>query len=221
MNSPTFLYLVQTPGKIPEIYDYLKSKKIVLLSFKENTEETDIFFPGSTWTTGRNKLREHVISKNMVFDYYIFLDDDVQFEEMSQEEGFNKFEEMVNIYKPEICVPKLQLFYDNLFDNNINSTVTTIFYDAIYSCFSHKMLLNNIIFPYDDTFDKNSWWISQYILFMLCSLLNIDILLFRNINISNTQHNEYPRSMEKSNEAQEHVFKKLSDLNIQFDKKWY
>ena len=75
-----YLYLIQASDKLPEIYNCLRERDFILLSYKEDTEDTDIFYPNSTWTTGRNKLIEHARSLEEEYDYYICLDEDIVFE---------------------------------------------------------------------------------------------------------------------------------------------
>ena len=73
------LYLIQARAGLPQIYECLRTRSFLLLSYKEETPDTTIFAPTSTWNVGRNLLREHVISQNLIFDYYVFLDEDVVF----------------------------------------------------------------------------------------------------------------------------------------------
>ena len=75
----TVLYLIQARAGLPQIYECLRTRSFLLLSYKEETPDTTIFAPTSTWNVGRNLLREHVISQNLIFDYYVFLDEDVVF----------------------------------------------------------------------------------------------------------------------------------------------
>ena len=75
----TALYLIQARAGLPQIYECLRTRSFLLLSYKEETPDTTIFAPTSTWNVGRNLLREHVISQNLIFDYYVFLDEDVVF----------------------------------------------------------------------------------------------------------------------------------------------
>ncbi|WP_306250207.1 hypothetical protein [Parvularcula sp. IMCC14364] len=54
-NRSRTLYLIQAKDALPERYACLNGRHI-LLSYGEETSDTDIFMPDSTWTTGRNRL---------------------------------------------------------------------------------------------------------------------------------------------------------------------
>lgn len=204
------LYLIQTSGAMPDLLSCLKKKNHVLLSFRENTPDTTIFFPKSTWTTGRNKIREHVLKMTKKYDYYIFLDEDIKFRDFSQEDGFNNFEKLLLQYQPYIANPNYVGYYPDVKNSNVR---TTIEYDGMYNAFSKDAFFSNLLFPYIDKFDPQSWWMSQYVLYMLCSIFKKDVVLFTNIIITNENHSEYPRGYwECLNEVQKFV---LTDLAIQ------
>ena len=165
------------------------------MSYLEKTTETTIFFPKSTWTSGRNKIREHVISLEKQYDYYVFLDEDVVFDKMSQKEGFSKFEELINDCSPYIANPIVDEYYNTTtYDNNVELGLvqTTIWYDGMCNAFSKDAFFSNDIFPYNETFDKVNWWGSQYIMIMLCSLYEKEVVIFNNLRVNNIQHTPYP-----------------------------
>jgi hypothetical protein len=192
-NKPNLkiLYLIQTSGKLPEIYECLRNRNFVLLSFKENTSDTTIFYPKSTWTTGRNKLRDYVLEQKEEYDYYIFMDEDVVFSNYSQEDGFNKFEELIKKYNPYIANPNVDRYYNHI--KFLGEAQTTVWYDGICNAFSKDAFNSNIIFPYVDIFDNESWWASQYIVIVLCSIYNKEVVLFKNLKIINGVHSNYPK----------------------------
>ena len=211
-NNLNYIYLIQTAGSLPQIYSkFRNNKKYVILSYKINTEDTDIFFPNSTWTTGRNKLREYCLNLPEKYDYYIFLDDDIVF---LNNLLFDNFEDYLNKYRPFIGNPKL-LHYPE-YNNLKNNITTTIWFDGICNAFSREALNCNIIFPYIDIFDKENWWMSQYIMIILCSLYKKEVIVFNDIIIDNKNHSEYPKK---------NVWKKvenfvLNNNNDIFDKNW-
>ena len=216
IENKKFLYIIQAASKLPNIYDCLKKRDYVLLSFKENTEESTIFYPDSTWTTGRNKLREYIFNLKQRYDYYIFLDEDVVFTECSQEDGFNKFEELIIKYKPFIANPNKIDYFVICSNFPLGEAQTTIWFDGICNAFSNEAFFSNIIFPYVDIFDTKSWWMSQYIMILLCSLYNKEIVVFPNLKIKNDIHSEYPKE-NVFKETQEFVFNNLinvTQLNI-------
>ena len=198
-NLFTFLYLIQSSTKLPDVLECLRSKDFVLLSFKEDTPDTTIFFPKSTWTTGRNKLREYALSLKKKYDYYIFLDEDVVFSNYSQVDGFNCFEFLINKYKPPIANPNYVGYYDEttfpFTSKPLQEAQTTIWFDGLCNAFSYNMLVHIDIFPYIDKFDNVSWWMSQYGMIMLCSIFNIEVCVFPHLLIENISHSSYPRGM--------------------------
>jgi hypothetical protein len=212
LYNPTFLYLIQASKNLPEKYNYLRNKDFILLSYKENTIDTKIFFPNSTWTTGRNKLREYVLENKLLYDYYIFLDEDVEFIKYSQEEGFEIFEKLLKIYTPHIANPNL-IDYGHPYKNNSNIT-KTIWYNGIFNAFNYDIFTNNIIFPYIDKFDNNSWRISQYIMIILCSFYNIDVFVFNDVQISNINHSEYQQGDLIFKEIESYVFNTILNTKI-------
>jgi hypothetical protein len=219
IENKKYLYIIQTSSKLPEIYHCLRSREFVLLSFKENTPDTTIFYPQSTWTTGRNKLREYILTMKKQYDYYIFLDEDVVFSQYSQKDGFNKFEELIQIYKPYIANPNYDGYYTNHNGNLLGEAQTTIWFDGMCNAFSKEAFFSNIIFPYIDIFDSKSWWVSQYIMIILCSIHNKEVVLFNHLKVTNEIHSEYPK-LDVFKEAEEFVFTILmKNCNSNWNKK--
>ncbi len=73
----TVLYLIQTSAGLPKIYECLKKRSYILLSYKEDTSDTTIYAPDTTWAGGRNRLYQYVKDNNLLYDYYVFMDEDV------------------------------------------------------------------------------------------------------------------------------------------------
>jgi len=214
IENKNYLYIIQSASKLPDIYDCLRKRDFVLLSFKENTEDTTIFYPGSTWTTGRNKIREHILNMKQNYDYYIFLDEDIIFNDYNQEDGFNKFEELIEKYKPFIANP-------NDFNGYYTKTAyiipsaeaqTIIWFDGMCNAFSNEAFFSNIIFPYVDVFDSSSWWMSQYIMIILCSIYNKEVVLFPDLIVSNIIHSGYPRN-DVFKETEQYVLNNLTSFS--------
>ena len=210
IEDKKYLYIIQSPSKLPDIYDCLKNRDYINLSFKENTPDTTIFYPGSTWTTGRNKLREHILSLKQKYDYYIFLDEDVVFTHYSQEDGFNKFEELLTKYNPYIANPNFDGYYtitNGLFKREAQNTV---WFDGMCNAFSKEAFFSNTIFPYVDKFESKSWWMSQYVMIILCSLHQKEVLVFPELKVHNICHSDYPK-MDVFKETEKYVFDNLID----------
>ena len=219
MSELTFLYITQTAAGLPRIYECLRKKEHVILSYRDKTPDTHIFFPKSTWTTGRNALREYIIDLEKHYDYYIFLDEDVVFDGYSQEDGFNKLEELVTTYRPKIATPHYVNWEFNRLLHSA-SAQTTVWYDGIMNIFSRETLISTDIFPYVDRFDPICWWTSQYIMIILCSIYNKDIIMFNDLKIKNTLSSPYPRGNNGLELAKEYVFKIMGkDGELEWDKK--
>lgn len=199
---PKCLYLIQCSSKLPDIYSCLKNKNIVVLSFKEETEDTTIFFPNSTWTTGRNKLREYALSLEDRYDYYIYLDEDILFKNISQKDGFRHFEHLLDIYKPLIGNPQMENkgwynSHGNLIKNAEAQSV--VCFDGIMNAYSKEIFFENTIFPYDDHFDKTNWWGSQIMTWIKCNYYYKDkVTLFPQLKIRNTCSSDYPQEVNNS-----------------------
>jgi FkbM family methyltransferase len=197
IEDKKYLYLIQSASKLPDIYKCLKNcvhRDVVLLSYKEHTSDTSIFYPGSTWTTGRNKLREYVLNLKKNYDYYIFLDDDVSFAYCSQEDGFTTFERLLSKYNPFIANPNYDGYYLTYGIIPSVEAHTTIWFDGMFNAFSKEAFFSNQIFPYIHKFDDNSWWMSQYAMIILCSVYDKEVLLFPGLKINNVNHSEYPKN---------------------------
>ena len=212
IENKKYLYIIQSTAGLPDVYNCLKTRDYILLSFKENTPDTTIFFPGSTWTTGRNRLREHILNLKQKYDYYIFLDNDVVFSEFSQEDGFNKFEELLVKYKPYIANPNFDGYYTETGIVLPVEAQTTIWFDGMCNAFSKEAFFSNIIFPYIDYFDKESWWMSQYVMIILCSLYNKEIILFPNLKVDNLIHSCYPKN-DVFKQTETYVFNNLINVD--------
>lgn len=70
-------YLTQTATDISDAYkEFFRGKDLFFVTFKTANERALAFMPGSTWSDGRNRLWEEMRDQ---YDYYIFIDDDLQF----------------------------------------------------------------------------------------------------------------------------------------------
>lgn len=206
LEEISLCYLIQAKDILPSIYECLRSKPHVLLSYKENTTDTDIFYPNSTLTTGRNKIREYVIEKKMKYDYYIFLDEDVKFIEVTQEEGFRQFEELLKKYNPIVATPNYVGYYQQSQKHlpTIEEAQNTVWLDGLCNAFSYEAFHSNLLFPYVDKFDTISWWASQYIMIALLYTYNREITVFNFLKIVSTQGSDYPKG-DFTSQALEHV----------------
>jgi len=188
------VYLVQTSDYIPDYVKVLEDmgRDVYILSYKEPVKhENSIFFPNSTFATGRNKLAG-IVPKDYL--YYVFLDDDVNLlvreERYPEDEGKNPwkiFDDFLLEYEPAIGTaycgrgtsnsPMLTYLSDE-------ETNTLKEFEVIIMAI-HKDIMN-ICFPMYTGFDDSSWFwtCTSHLLFMAAisksSLLQCNKLLLLN-----------------------------------------
>ncbi|NBP57557.1 hypothetical protein EBU71_13675 [bacterium] len=153
-DDVSFVYLIQAKGSLPSIYECLRSRDFILLSYKEQTQDSHIYFPNSTWTTGRNKLREYALNLKKKYDYYIFLDEDVVFLEKNQEDGFTEVERLIRKYLPIIATPNYVGYYEAHAQKRveqITEATTTIEVDALFNITrtDDEVQLDDLLESYD------------------------------------------------------------------------
>lgn len=183
------LYMIQCEGT-HEPYEELKQNAnadIIYLSWKQQHNDM-IFFPDSSWTDGRNRLMEEARGRSKTYEYYILLDDDIQF----NTGGFALFEELLLVHRPAIAVPHF-VGYDNNVDLTQKIGLPYMF-DACFTAFHKTIFFDDTILPYCNFFDEISWWYSQYILIVLSNVFyEGHILQFNEILIFSSQARDYPR----------------------------
>ena len=201
----TFLYLCQTSTaksveNIKKGFQESEFRKLKLLTFKEKVKDC-IYLPRSTWTEGRNELIEWA-KQQPEFDYYILMDDDIQFElgnyerieyEISELSPYYYCPEYVGYYNESVVKEFLspQLQYKDICYNK------TVWSDAICSCFHKKLFFDDFILPYEARYDSITWWISQAILFnKVAYKYPNNSIVSRTVKILNTNHGEYPRNLD-------------------------
>lgn len=70
-------FLTQTASDVSDYYKkFFLGKDLFFVTFKNPNDKAVDYVPKSTWSEGRNKLWESVKDK---YDYYVFIDDDLQF----------------------------------------------------------------------------------------------------------------------------------------------
>lgn len=177
------LYLVQTASSRP--YPDIPDDKLCLLTFKQPADNA-IFLPNSTWTTGRNALLQAVLdkaAKGEVYDYYIFLDDDLIWTSGS----FQEFEDRLEASKPLIAFPHMRGYA---------YTPVTFMYDACFNAFHKDVIFKTDLLPYVADFDHISWWYSQFIVIYktLYMFSSSEIGSYGDLIVDNSAHNPYPRA---------------------------
>jgi hypothetical protein len=202
------LYLTQCAGGLPSFYKWMGGD-YVLLSFIQKTAETHLYAPGSTWTEGRNLLREYVLSDSRLlsYDYFCFMDGD-----LIAESGMNWRDLEREIYKRncKIALPRLWNYsrenrgigVDYLDSKNpsINPDKylyqTVDWFDAACNYFSREVFIGDLIFPYWQRFDSSSWQTSQFVLIVLSNHhYKNEVMQFNSFKIpENIEHSDYPKN---------------------------
>lgn len=186
-----FLYLVQSKGALPEIYDRIPTERsdMILLTWKDRVEGA-IHFPKSTWTQGRNRLLQEALDRQGDYLYYIFLDEDVLF----TKGDWRTFEDALLKYEPAVATPYCPWYSPEKKPRLDLEAHTCGWFDAMYNAFHREIIEDRLILPYYDTFDGESWWYSQLFVIELVQELFPDHLLQVNtVWTDNAKHQEYPR----------------------------
>lgn len=168
MATKRFLYLVQVEGELPGHLRSLESKDsdVRFLSWKtRSADPRGVFYPHSSWTEGRNRLYKEI--EGTTYEYYIFLDDDVEMHVRRGRagNGWRAFEAFLIDYEPAVGVARYmwQLQGGGL---DLSQPVQGVrFFDALANAF-HREAVHTLL-PYCDLLDRYSECYSQSV---LCSL---------------------------------------------------
>lgn len=81
MNAKKHVYLLQGEAKYIDKFAVLRNRKtsdFFCLTY-DKAKENCIFLPNSTWSEGRNRLLQEALKTKTPYQYFTFLDDDVEF----------------------------------------------------------------------------------------------------------------------------------------------
>ncbi|MEG3881163.1 tetratricopeptide repeat protein [Microcoleus sp. herbarium7] len=184
-----FLYLVQTDGELPSHYSNINHENAdVLYLCWKHPRPGDIYFPNSTWTQGRNKLLEAAKQLEGDYLYYIFLDDDIEF----IAGDWRIFEALLLEYQPGIATPQVT-FYPTKFDDSVEVQIVYAF-DAVFNAFHRDVVADNVLLPYLENFDEESWLLSQLILIHLAGVCYHEkVWQFNHVKVTQVKHRPYPK----------------------------
>lgn len=204
---------------MPELYRCLADKPHALLSYQTRTAQTAVYAPGSTWTSGRNKLVEYVKTNELIYDWYIFLDEDIVFYEMTQKDGFEMFlSVLASCDYPIVTVNKGTYNYNNnkaRFKNVLPDSIakrgltnprwafqSVDWFDGLFNAFSREAFFGGRLLPYTENFDSQSWWISQFVMTLHANHhYRNRIVQCNNIKVRDLQSAQYPRGYDSFGEA--------------------
>ncbi len=203
----SFIYLVQ--GNAVRIDRYLPLRErpdadAVFLTYDQEREGC-IYFPGSTWASGRNRLLAEA-KKRGSYLYFIFMDDDVEF----MRGGYDEFESLLMQLRPAAATPvfpctraycigffnsfffKWSFFFKRFYP--VLKYQVFHFSDPQLIAFHNDVMQDGIVSPLMESFDSKSWHIPSAIqLIMLRSFYGKALLSFNTITVSNDCHRIYPR----------------------------
>jgi hypothetical protein len=190
----SFLYLIQ--GSSINVIKYTNlnntnSDVIVLTYDKELTQNEfpsiiNIFLPKSTWAEGRNTQLDYAKKMTIKYEYYIFLDDDIEFIKGS----FKDFQNKLLEFKPAIGIPLLDVIknsYRYIHGIDIQHPIS---FDQAIQAFHKNVIDDGIVLPYVTDFDEISWWYSCEInTYLSFSKYIGKIMQFNDLHVENKGHN--------------------------------
>lgn len=179
-----FVYLTQVKRDLPEHLEQLESadSDVIFISWKEKSSDPRaIFAPNSTWTFGRNRLYKEVQNTN--YEYYIFLDGDVELTHQKVYHGYRSvadanpwrlFEKYLLEFRPAVGVPDYRWHlaggWKNYGYKDYGQEIQTLrFFDAALTAFHRDAF--NVLMPYYDGLEPESECYSQQLLSHLASVL--------------------------------------------------
>ncbi|XP_064631139.1 uncharacterized protein LOC135489634 [Lineus longissimus] len=171
-----YVYLIQ--GASVTMLDQLVSnsnRDVLWLTY--SSESGDLYWPNSTWTTGRNLLLEHAVERGSRmskkgYKYFIFLDDDTTLSfsyygrRWKSERGCNSdvvwtcFEQFLGAHVPAISYPHYTQ-QGHHFYNKKSLVNSNYHFDAMMVAYHRDTL--SFLLPYSTEFEAQSWWASSVI----------------------------------------------------------
>lgn len=186
-----FLYLIQGQANLVTNYFHLKERiraEALYLTYDKEIPGAD-YHPNTTWAEGRNILLEKAKSRD-TYDYYIFLDDDIELKRGS----WDLFEEKLIQYLPAIGVPIVpKTRYTPIMQDGKQWDCQAFrIHDEQFMAIHRDVINDNLIFPYVTQFDNLSWWaaceIQQILIHTLYQRYTIQ---FNGIEIANLVHGRH------------------------------
>lgn len=188
-----FLYLIQGSKEKCLRFNSLQTKfaDLIVLTYDHKIADHELnclrslHLPNSTWSEGRNFQINIAKSLSSVYDYYIFLDDDV----LMAKGDFVKFQKLLIEYKPGVGLPLCDLVKNSNYYLSNFPVQRPIAIDQLVQAFSCDFFFNSILLPYITEFDDISWWYSCEINSYLILKYHIDdVLQFNEIEVINGNH---------------------------------
>ncbi len=188
MTYKYYIYMVQGQADLVKNYMHLGDRAGVDAVYLTYDREMDgaLYFPNSTWAEGRNRMMEEALGKGKRYEYYIYIDDDVEF----KRGGWDRFEELLMRYRPAVGVPVVMKSEKTPFP--LHKYQTFIFNDEQMMAFHREVVEDRILLPYQVRFDSVNWWASCEIQQILIqNFYSSNSLQFNEIEIANTERGRY------------------------------
>lgn len=197
-----FLYMIQ--GKCSNVVKYLHlnagTSQLVGLTYDQPQAGFD-FLPKSSFAQGRNHLYRLAIQRFDDFEYFVFLDDDVEFCRGS----FEQMERNLARYQPSVGVPLTEKTRRSAIAVSWGEHVYPLLRsqrfhvnDEQYLACSREVIRAQKILPYLEQWDKESWFVTCLIQEALIQHYYFSTARqFNDCEIRNDQHSgDYPHNLD-------------------------
>lgn len=174
-----YIYLIQSRQYYKYFEELVSDTSDAIVLFWKDFDETElpnrhdwerIDCHKSTWNSGRNVLLKNAICRDVDYEYYIFMDDDIGFNihtpQTTTTSAFREFEYFLNTYNPAVGCVRGNWHNHHRRELDVCSPHC---YDACFNAI-HKNLLK-IFMPYVEKYDNYSWWWSQEIVCAVSSVI--------------------------------------------------
>ena len=200
----SFIYLVQGHSELITSLYYIKNRKnsdFLFLTYDKKIEDC-LFFPNSTWASGRNFLLKKALEKQERYLYYIFMDDDVSF--LRGDIGL--WESEILKHKPAAAMPAFVLQKKSVLGIGLSYALknTTLHLpyqicatgDPQLLALHRDIIYDSIALPYQTKYDSVSWYETSAIQqLLLWNLYGKYTLQFNKIYVGNETHRDYPKKI--------------------------
>jgi len=195
----SFLYLVQGTAALVSGFIELRHRTRADALFLTYDHPLDgaIFFPNSSWAQGRNRLLAEAGAIGHEYLYYVFLDDDVVFDQGN----WDVLERQLLRYRPAVAVPVNPHVRDLPLGLRLKHAYVAFVprqpspaTDEQLIAVHRDVVADALVVPYQERFDHISWyWPARVQKVLIQTFYAPHVLLLNRIVVRNDLHREYPR----------------------------